>query len=181
LPPAQPSPPPPPSLEPEPINWPLARTRSVIAAVVLVILMSIPGLSRLFLLWMLICGALAVYLYKRRAPSTLVNAGAGIRMGVATGVIAYLILVVLLAGGVGFEHYVMHQKPAIVGQIHDQVQQAINASKDPQAKQYADILLSPNGLALLFIFTLIIFFFGLLLLCGAGGAIGAAIFGKRSA
>jgi hypothetical protein len=179
LPPAQPSPPPPPSLEPEPVNWPLARSRSVAAAVLLVILISIPGVSRLFALWMLLCGALAVYLYKRRQPAVIVTTGAGVRMGLATGVIAYLILVVLLAGGVGVEQYILHQKPEIVGQIHDQVQQAINGSKDPSAKQYADLLLSPNGLALLFVFTLIIFFFAMLLLCGAGGALGAAMFGKR--
>ena len=164
----------------ERIDWHFARSRSSIAAAVMVLLMLFPQLSRLFILWMPLSGALAVYLYTRGRPASPLSAGAGARMGATAGLMAFAVLVVLMAAGFAIEHYVLHHSDELVAQMRGQVQQAINSTSDPQVRQLASALLSPNGLALILVLSVIFLFAMFLLLCGIGGAIGAALFGRSS-
>ena len=78
------------------------------------------------------------------------------------------------------EHYVLHHSDELVAQMRGQVQQAINSTSDPQVRQLASALLSPNGLALILVLSVLFLFAMFLLLCGIGGAIGAALFGRSS-
>ena len=144
----------------------------------MVFLMLFPLASRLFVLWMPLCGALAVYLYGRGRPASALSTGAGVRMGATAGLMAFTVLLVLMAAAFATEHFVLHHSGELVAQMRGQVQQAINASSDPQVRQFTDALLSPNGLALILVLSVIFLFAMFLLLCGLGGAVGAMLIGR---
>jgi len=161
----------------EKIDWRFARSRSALAAAAMVLLMLVPVVSKFFVLWMPLCGALPAFLYRRARPGAALTSGAGARMGAMAGLMAFTVLLVVMAGGLAVEHYVLHQSDQLVAQVRAQVQQTIDSSSDPQVKQLAGALLSPNGLALILVFSMVFLFAMFLLLCGIGGALGAGLFG----
>ncbi|HEV2112802.1 MAG TPA: zinc ribbon domain-containing protein [Terriglobales bacterium] len=162
----------------EKIDWRFARSRSAIAAAAMVLLMLVPLLSKLFILWMPLCGGLPVFLYRRVRPGGRLSAGAGARMGAMAGLIAFTVLLIIMAAGFAIEHYVLHQSDQLVAQVRNQVQQAVNANSDPQVKQLESALLSPNGLAMIVVFSMMFLFAMFLLLCGIGGALSAVLLGR---
>jgi hypothetical protein len=84
----------------------------------------------------------------------------------------------VMAAGFAIEHYALHHSDELVAQVRTQVQQAINANSDPQVRELAGTLLSPNGLAMVLVISMVFLFAMFLLLCGIGGAAGAAWFGR---
>src|SRR5689334_24255270 len=60
-----PDPGPLPPTQPAGINWRFARSRALIAAIVLALLVSLPATGPFFVIWVPLAGALCVFLYQR--------------------------------------------------------------------------------------------------------------------
>jgi len=158
------------------IDWHFARSCSAIAAVVVALAIRFLLLPALLLLSLLLGGALVVYLYRRGRPNDSVSAGAGIRMGAAAGVMAFVLLMLLLAGDVAIGHFVLHH--SMMSDLHDQLQQSINNNPNPQVREVGPTLLTPSGMNALILVSMFLGFAMFLLFCGLGGAVGALLFGR---
>ena len=158
------------------IDWHFARSRSAIAAVVMALAIRFLPLPALLVLSLILGGGLAVYLYRRGRADDSVSFGAGIRMGAAAGVMAFVLLMLLLAGDVAIGHFVLHH--SMMSDLHDQLQQTINSSPNPQVREVGPALLTPSGMKALILVSIFFGFAMFLLLCGLGGAVGALLFGR---
>src|SRR5580658_8494432 len=78
------------SLQPGAIRWDLAWKGALLCGVGAAILSAIPIVSLGCCLWMLGAGALAVMLYQRQVPGTLITPGMGMRLGALAGVFGCL-------------------------------------------------------------------------------------------
>jgi hypothetical protein len=163
-----------------PIHWPLARSRATIAGIIMVLVMMYPPLGGVFFICMPLGGALAVFLYVRTRRASHVSLAAGTRMGVITGFVAFTISAALLAGTVAIEHFVMHRSKELVRLFRLQIEQAIAANPDPQVRQMAQVLLTPDGMAFVVVLGMVVLFVMFLVLCGLGGMLGSIVFTRRS-
>ncbi len=165
--PAQPVAPPAPTR----IEWHTACPGAIAAAVLLAICWMIPGAS--LCLWTVAGGALAVLLYQRRRQGS-VTPGLGARLGAVTGFLAFIVFAIvtsleLLATRGGAMRTVLTQV----------MQQAAARNPNPEVQQMIERMNSPEGLALLVTIGMILVFVGFLAFSAIGGAIGAALFGRR--
>ena len=153
------------------IEWHAALSGSVAAAVLLALCWMIPGAS--LCLWTLAGGAVAVLLYQRRRPVT-VTPGMGARLGAVTGLLAFVVFAIvtsleLLATRGGNLRTMLVQV----------LQQAAARNPNPEVQRMMERMTSPEGLALLVTLGMIMIFVAFLSLSAVGGAIGAALFGRR--
>jgi zinc-ribbon domain len=162
------------------IDWPLARSRASIAGIIMVLVMMYPPLGGLFFICMPLGGALAVFLYARKRRTSYVSLAAGTRIGVIAGFVAFTISAALLAGTFAIEHFAMHRNKELVGLFRVQIEQAIAVNPDPQVRQMAQVLLTPDGMALVVVLGMVFVFVMFLVLCGLGGMLGSMVFTKRS-
>lgn len=162
------------------IDWHLARICAIVAGALLAAVMMVPPLVTFAFIWMPWAGSLAVQLYKRKRPSALVTRGAGARMGVTTGFVAFIALVVFKSAEMAIAVFALHEGPQLAASLRAQVQQAAASNPDPQAQKLIQFFLTPDGLALLAVTGMVFLCFLLLLLCTLGGLLGALIFGKRA-
>lgn len=158
-----------------------ARSSALIAAIVMVVVMLSPPLARLFLLWSLLGGGFAVYLFLRRRPNQQAPfpPGAGARMGALTGAVAFAIIAVLFIAEQLVANYVLHHNE-FMAEFRNRLQQAILANPDPQVHQMAHSLLTPQGMTTLLIAGLGLLFVIFLLLSSLGGLAAAAILGRSA-
>jgi len=163
-----------------PVHWPLARSRVTLAGIILVLAMMYPPLAVLFFICMPLGGALAVFLYARKRQPSYISLAVGTRIGIFAGFVAFTISAALLAGTLAIEHFVMHRSGELVGLFRSQIEQAISANPDPQVRQMGQVLLTPDGIALVVVLGMVFLFVMFLVLCGLGGLLGAMIFNKRS-
>jgi hypothetical protein len=116
------------------------------------------------ILWMLVAGGLAAWLYKRRTGEVL-SAWSGARLGWITGLFTFLILMVLISTAA-----FLLTDPAFVDMFLAQMRQR---GAGETAKQVVDALQSPGRIAAALVQTFI--FCGLLPVLG--GMLGAKLFG----
>ena len=171
VPPPDPGPLPP--TQPAGINWRFARSRAVIAAILLVILVSLPVTGPFFLIWTPLCGALCVFLYQRRFPATPISSGAGARMALSVGGAAFLILALLSAVASLADHFVAHH--SVLADVRAQVVEMMKASQNPQSAQAMSMINTDGGLIALLALGTVVLLVMFLLLSTVGGAIQARI------
>ena len=130
-------------------------------------------------LCMVAAGGIAVTLYKRRLPYVSVPARRGFRIGALAGLFGFL----LNAATSVFGMLSAENRTALYEAMQERLKEALAVNSDPAAKQMVknlgDMVSTPGGLAAVFVFSLCLFGLLFVLLSGVGGAIGAALFGKK--
>ncbi|HEY2002596.1 MAG TPA: hypothetical protein VGG80_09765 [Acidobacteriaceae bacterium] len=130
-----------------------------------------------------------ISMYQRRRPGTPLNGKAGFRIGTLLGLLAAYISAFGLAGWQLLERYSLHQGSALDAQFAVQVQQSAEATQRmaqansmnaQQARAMLDFFLSPDGRVTYTFFYTAVLAFGIVLLAGLGGMLGARLT-RRSA
>lgn len=130
-------------------------------------------------LCMVAAGGIAITLYKRRMPYVTVPARRGFRIGALAGFFGFLLNAVTSAFGM----LSAENRVALRDAMQERLKEALAVNSDPSAQQMVknlgDMVSTPTGLAAVFVFSLCLFGLLFVLLSGIGGAIGAALFGKK--
>jgi hypothetical protein len=177
-PPAVPVAPSPPSAPVGPssnVDWGKAFPVTALAGAGVALLSRIPIVSVGCCLWALAGGALAVVLYRWRATTSgptgeqapWLTTGAGAKLGAVTAAFASLFYLILLFGLGNLRE----TRSALRKAISDAAAQ----NTDPNAQPLFDRLSSPEGLAMMFALSIVMFVVVLVVFCIAGGAIGASM------
>jgi hypothetical protein len=126
-----------------------------------------------------------ISLYQRRRPgSAPLDGKTGFRIGALLGVLAAYVSAFGLAGWQIFERYSLHQGSALDTQFAMQVQQSAEATQRmaqsntmnaQQARAMLDFFLSPDGRVTYTFFYTAVLAFGIVLLAGLGGMLGARL------
>jgi hypothetical protein len=161
-------------LEPPRLHSPATLPSAVIAGITMGILSLVPVVSLGCCLWMVLGGIFAVHLYQRRAPGP-VTAGMGARLGALSGLFGFVVYALGFTGQI----FLFGHGANIREQMVKALQDAAARNPDPNAQQVAQRMASPEGIAIIIVIGLLAFLVGFLLFSSIGGAIGAAIFGKR--
>jgi hypothetical protein len=119
-------------------------------------------------------GFLAV-LFSRRRLGIGIRAAAGARLGALSGLFFFTILTLLEASTVA----VLHKGAEVRSEMIDKIQQAAARYPGPEVQPVLDFAKSPGGLAFMMAASLVFGFAAFVLLGGIGGALGAAILGRR--
>jgi hypothetical protein len=128
-----------------------------------------------FVLGTLAAGALSVLLYRRRHPNANLTAGAGARLGAASGIIGFGIACALLAASI----VLFHSAGELRGLLMEAVQQSAARNPGPQAEQLLQFFRSPQGFAIVLIAGLVMMFLAVLLFSSVGGALGASLLRRK--
>lgn len=130
----------------------------------------LPFVSLGFVIWWTGAGFFSVYLYRRRTGQMLTVRG-GLRMGWITGVLTFVIMVVLLT--------ITIVPVALNGGLSAAFQQQLHnmPAGDPGARDAMRLLESPTGMFTVLVFVLAMIFAFVMFLCTAGAALGAKIVG----
>jgi len=120
-------------------------------------------------------GFLAVIFYRQRMPVGSVRMANGAGVGALAGVLWFAMSTIIGSAIV----LVAHKGPEIRQQLLERLDQAAKQTTDPQALAMFDRLKTPGGIELLMVGGVIFAFFASLVLAGVGGAVGAAILGRR--
>lgn len=166
-----------PAYVPNAIQWDLAWKGALLSGLVAALLTAVPILSLGCCLWLLGAGALAVWLYQRRAPGIVVTPGMGMRIGAVSGVIGFVVTTIWSV--VRFATNGQEFRAAMQAQM----EKSISSNPDPRAqeimRQFINNLNTPQGLATFFVLMLAIMAVVFVLFSAAGGALGASIFARR--
>jgi len=158
----------------------------------LALLIAIPvGLIAPFFFPLVIAGPIIlISLYQRRRPGTAsVDGKTGFRIGALLGVLSAYVSAFGLAGWQIFERYSLHQGSTLDAQFAMQVQQSAEATQRmaqantmnaQQARAMLAFFLSPDGRVTYTFFYTAVLAFGIVLLAGLGGMLGARL-ARRSA
>jgi hypothetical protein len=155
------------------LDWRQALPGAALAGVLVAVSWLLPFTSALLL--MLAGGGLAVAFYRRREPNAVITPGMGARIGAISGLVGFLAFAVVLAvqllllrGGGKFREAMMQV-----------IQQSAARNPDPRAQAIIERLTSPEGMALLITFGMVVFLVAFVLLAAAGGALGARLISGR--
>lgn len=162
-------PPPPPGLD-----WSHALPAAGWAGAMLAVAWLIPYLG--YFLWIIAGGAIAVALYRRRVPDTVLTPADGARIGAVCGLFGFAGFAGLMAIGLLF----LRGSTKFREMLQQSMQQAAAGNPDPKAQEVLAWMTSPTGLALMVTIVMVIFLVGFLALSSAGGAIGAKLFKRKS-
>jgi hypothetical protein len=143
------------------------------------VLTAIPVVSLGCCLWMLGAGALSVSFYQKRVPDTVITPGMGMKLGALAGVFAFVVNAMLstisflgLRASGGFRHA-----------MEEQMQKQMASNPDPKVQEMMQRMFgwmnTPQGAATLIVFFLLIMAAVFVIFTGAGGALGASMFGRR--
>ena len=155
------------------VNWSQAVRAAGLAGVLLGISWIFP--PAMYLFWMLACGAFGVALYQRRNPQTELTRGVGARIGAVAGVIAFSIfaltmsLQLLLSRGTG----------AMRTMLLEAIEKSSASNPDPRAQELIQKMTTPEGLAIMVTFAMVLLFFAFIGFSAIGGALGSSFF-RRS-
>jgi hypothetical protein len=119
-------------------------------------------------------GFLAVA-FSRRGPGTVIRAGAGARLGALGGLLLFGVLTVIQTLAVAL----LHKGAEMRGEMMDKVQQAAARYPGPEVQPFLDFVKSPGGFAFMMVASVIFGLVAFVVLGGCGGALGAALFGRR--
>lgn len=159
---------------PAPLNFhnPVAVRVGFTVASLAALLSWLPFLSLGFVVWWTGAGFLAVYLYRRRTGQ-LLTVGGGLRIGWMTGILTFVILVVLLT--------VTLLPLALNGTLASAFEQQLRSmpSQDPAVQEAMRVFQSRAGVATLVVFALGVIFAFVTFFATAGGALGAKIVGRE--
>ena len=161
------------------IQWNLAWQGALLAGATAGILSVIPIVKLGCCLWLLGAGALAVALYQRRVPGTMITPGMGMKLGALAGVFAFVIHAVVTA--VSFVAF--RSSNTFRRALQEQMEKQLANSPDPKAqeimRQMFDWINTPQGMATFMVLILVASAMMFVIFTAAGGALGASMFGKR--
>ena len=144
------------------------------AGVVAAILSSIADGSSVFAFPL--AGFLCVLLYRKRITAGAPTPGIGFRLGAIAGLVGFAILILLKTVLIlGF-----HAQNILHDELIQFLRDAQSRYTDPQMRQSADRLMTPEGLAFFMIFVSAFMCVLLVLLSGVGGAISAVLLRRKS-
>ena len=130
-------------------------------------------------LCMVAAGGIAITLYKRRLPYVSVPPRRGFRIGALAGFFGFLLNATMSAFGM----LSAENRAALRDAMQERLKEALSVNSDPSAQQMVKnlgaMISTPGGLAALFAISLGLFGLIFVFLGGVGGAIGAALFGKK--
>lgn len=161
------------------VCWEVAWKGALLCGVGAAILTAIPIVSVGCCLWMLGAGALAVSLYRRRVPGTVITPGMGMKIGALTGLFGWLLnaVVTALSFVVGRTSGDMRQM------MEEQMKKQLAGSPDPKMQQAMQQIIgwisTPQGMASMIVLVLVFMGVVFLFVTAAGGALGASIGGRR--
>jgi len=153
-------------LSPTAIDWSAGGKPVIIAGILSGFCFFLP----LNLLWVVLGGALAVYLYNRRRPPYMqVSAGTGAKLGAVTGVIGYVLFAIVTVLGL-----------AVAGdQIWAKLEEAMHKQAGPtpdvNVQQVFEMMKTAEGKAFIAVFVMIFAFALFLGLATLGGAIASTV------
>lgn len=161
------------------IQWELAWKGALLAGAAAAVLTAIPIVAIGCCLWMLGAGAMSVALYQRQVPGTYITPGMGMKLGALAGTFGFIInACVTIASFLLFRG-----SPDFRNAMQEQMQKSMARNPDPKVQQMMqqmmEFISSPQGLATLMVVTLLVLAVMFLLFTGAGGALGASMFGRR--
>ncbi|HEU5454030.1 MAG TPA: zinc ribbon domain-containing protein [Terriglobales bacterium] len=164
-------------LPPEPVNervnWGDALPGALAAGALVALAWLIPFLG--FLLWPLAAGVLAVLFYARRRPLREMASGMGARIGVIAGLLGFAMMALLMS----LELLAFRGTGKLRQLLLQTMQQAMASNPDPAAQEAMHKLMTPEGIAVLVTFAMILFFAMFLGLGALGGVLGASLMRKR--
>lgn len=128
-----------------------------------------------FLLAFPLAGFLSVLFYRRRTWGVELSPSAGLRLGLLTGVLGFAMFTLLAALDFAVSPAGGEIRQTMIDAVHRQQAR----TPDPQARQMLDYFLTPNGLAVMIIASLIIMGIGFVLLAGLGGAFSASLLRRK--
>jgi len=120
-------------------------------------------------------GFLAVAFYRRRGSGTSIRSGSGARLGAVSGVLFFAMSTALELLAVAL----LHKGAEIRGQMLDKVQQAAARYPGPEVQPFLDFVKSPDGFAIMMAASVIFGLLAFVVLGSCGGALGAALLGRR--
>jgi hypothetical protein len=137
-------------------------------------LLSFP-LNLLFFIWTFGAGALTVSSYRKRTQAAVTPAMAA-RLGFLSGIVAFAVFLVVFLTAMSRPDF----GPPLRQELRSKIERQLANNPDPNVKQAAAILSSPNGFAT--VFTIAIMFMGLLFLIFAvvGAVVGATVFAPKN-
>jgi hypothetical protein len=154
------------------IQWPRALGPAAMAGFIASILMLFP--LGAFGLGMILAGILSVVFYRWRNPGSTLTSGMGARLGAMSGLLGFVMFLFFaaisasLAGGSELRRILLQA-----------VEQSAARANDPQSQRVLEFLRTPQGLAAVMIAGIAFAFVAFLVLTSLGGAIGAALLGRR--
>jgi len=128
-----------------------------------------------FLLAFPLAGFLSVLFYRRRTWGVELSPSAGLRLGLLTGMLGCVMFAALTALNFAVSPAGGKIRQAMIEELHRQQAR----TPDPQARQILDYFLTPNGMAVMIIATLIVLCIGFVLLAGLGGAFSASLLRRK--
>ncbi|HEY4899407.1 MAG TPA: hypothetical protein VIH91_01180 [Terriglobales bacterium] len=163
--------------QPAAIQWELAWKGALLSGLGAAVLTAMPVMGLGCCLWLLGAGALAVWLYQRRVPGTLVTSGMGMRIGAVSGAVGYVATTIWSV----FRFASNSQEFRTA--MQEQMDKSLAANPDPRAqeimRQFMGNLNTPQGLATFFVLILAIMAVVFVIFSAAGGALGASMFARR--
>jgi hypothetical protein len=155
-----------------PMQWSQALRPCALAALVAVLLIFL----RLYpFVSMISAGFLAVVFYRQRRPGTMIKAATGARIGALSGLLWFAMLSILGALVV----LVLRKGPELRNGIITTFQDAASQTADPNMLALLERAKTPEGFEALILASLVLAFLAAIVLGALGGALGAAILGRR--
>jgi hypothetical protein len=162
-----------PRLQSRPIEWRSAFPAAFFVAVPAGLL-SFP-LNILFFLWTFGAGALTVSSYRKRTQAG-VTPGMAARLGLFSGVLAFAVFLVVFLVAMQRPEF----GPPLRQEMRAALERSVQKSADPNARQVADMLTSPNGFATLFTMVILLFAVLFIIFSVIGAIAGATVFAPKN-
>ena len=155
------------------VDWGDALPGALLAGALVALSWLLPFVG--FLLWPLAAGVLAVLLYVRRHPVREMAAGLGARIGVTAGLLGFGMMALLMS----LELLAFRGTGKLRQLLLQTMQQAMANNPDPAAQDAMQKLMTPEGIAVLVTFAMVLFLALFLGLGALGGVAGASLLRKK--
>lgn len=137
-------------------------------------LLSFP-LNILFFLWTFCAGALTVSSYRKRTQAG-VTPGMAARLGLFSGALAFAVFLAVFLVAMQRPEF----GPPLRQEMRAALERSVQKSADPNARQVADMLTSPNGFATLFTMVILLFAMLFIIFSVIGAIAGATVFAPKN-
>jgi zinc-ribbon domain len=120
-------------------------------------------------------GFLAVAFSRRRGPGILIHSGTGAKLGALCGLLFFGVSIILETLALA----VLHKGAEVRNAMLEKVQQAAARYPSSEVQPFVDWVKSPNGFAIMMVASVIFGLVAFVVLGSCGGALGAALLGRR--
>ena len=161
----------------ESIHWNQVWQGALLAGVGAALLSSLPFLAFGSILWLFLAGVMTVSMYRRRVPAAVIRPGTGMRIGALAGVFAFIITAIMSTVLFTTEGEQLRKL------MQDQMRASMEKASDPRSaevmQQFINKLGTPEGLATIFLWVLVVIAVVFVLFAAVGGALGASFSSRR--